>query len=539
MRKKYLGAMVDCSRNAVMSMDGIKRFIDKLHIMDYNMLMLYTEDTYEVNGEPLFGYRRGRYTKSELKEIDAYADGKGIELIPCIQTLAHLNQLFLHGMYYEIRDTDDILLVDCERTYELIENIFSTLKECFKSRYVHIGMDEAANLGCGKYKNLNGEKSQVEIFCKHLNRVCDIAKKYGFTPLMWSDMFFSMSFGGRYYVKDGTVPKDVINAVPQGVELVYWDYYSTDADLYKAMLDKHKSFGKEVWFAGGAWKWGGFSSDNKKSLKNSALALDACAEKGVDKIIVTMWGDGGCECPVDTVLPSLFFVSEYFKGNRDLTSIKKKFGKTFNADWDDFMLFDMELSEDCPKNSPDEENSKALLYNDVFTGRYDSTLLGGGKDEEEFGKLADKFSSAARKNTEFSYMFESYRALCDVLSVKASLGDRTRNAYKRKDYKELESLIEQYKLTEEKTEVFLEAFWKTWITDNKPYGFDVQEIRLGGLIKRTERCRKRIEDFLAGKISVIEELEEETVDFHDGGKDFKRAVTKCYSYVGAVTANRL
>ena len=62
--------------------------------MGYNALMLYTEDTFEANNEPFFGHFRGRYSKEELKEINRYCLEKNIELIPCIQTLAHLNAIF-------------------------------------------------------------------------------------------------------------------------------------------------------------------------------------------------------------------------------------------------------------------------------------------------------------------------------------------------------------------------------------------------------------------------------------------------------------
>ncbi len=69
MDNKRLGVMVDCSRNAVMTVDTVKKFIDALRKMGYNMLMLYTEDTYEVDNQPWFGYLRGRYSKVEMKEI--------------------------------------------------------------------------------------------------------------------------------------------------------------------------------------------------------------------------------------------------------------------------------------------------------------------------------------------------------------------------------------------------------------------------------------------------------------------------------------
>ena len=52
---KRLCFMIDCSRNAVMNVDNLKSWIDILQNLGFNSLMLYTEDTYEVNGHPYFG----------------------------------------------------------------------------------------------------------------------------------------------------------------------------------------------------------------------------------------------------------------------------------------------------------------------------------------------------------------------------------------------------------------------------------------------------------------------------------------------------
>ena len=107
---RRLGTMLDCSRNAVMSVEAVKRWVDITGDMGYNTLLLYTEDTYEVDENPYFGYMRGRYSQEELKELDAYALSKGMELIPCIQTLAHLNAIVRWPAYKHHVDTDDILL---------------------------------------------------------------------------------------------------------------------------------------------------------------------------------------------------------------------------------------------------------------------------------------------------------------------------------------------------------------------------------------------------------------------------------------------
>ena len=68
---RSLGVMVDCSRDAVYTVGSLKKYISLLAKMGYNSLQLYTEDTYEADGEPQFGYLRGRYSKAELKELTA------------------------------------------------------------------------------------------------------------------------------------------------------------------------------------------------------------------------------------------------------------------------------------------------------------------------------------------------------------------------------------------------------------------------------------------------------------------------------------
>ena len=79
-----LGVMIDCSRNAVPNVEGLKRFFRTVSEMGYNTAILYTENTFETENEPYFGYKRGRYSMDEIRELDAYARSVGIELVPFI-----------------------------------------------------------------------------------------------------------------------------------------------------------------------------------------------------------------------------------------------------------------------------------------------------------------------------------------------------------------------------------------------------------------------------------------------------------------------
>lgn len=79
----HFGTMLDCSRNAVMNVESIKKWIDITTDLGYNTLLLYTEDTYEVKDNPYFGYMRGRYRKEELKEINATSSPHIVKKTSC------------------------------------------------------------------------------------------------------------------------------------------------------------------------------------------------------------------------------------------------------------------------------------------------------------------------------------------------------------------------------------------------------------------------------------------------------------------------
>lgn len=104
------GIMIDCSRGAVPKPETIEWFQCRMALMGANLLMLYTEDTYEVPGRPYFGYLRGRYTQAELRRMDESAWQLGIEMIPCIQTLGHLERaLQWYRPFENVRDTAEVL----------------------------------------------------------------------------------------------------------------------------------------------------------------------------------------------------------------------------------------------------------------------------------------------------------------------------------------------------------------------------------------------------------------------------------------------
>ncbi len=179
-------------------------------------------------------------------------------------------------------------------------------------------MDEAHNVGLGKYFKEHGPVDRFSLLSRHLKRVSEIAERYGFKPIMWSDMFFRLANGGDYYCsRSDMVTDDIAALVPENVSLVYWDYYSREKGRYDVMIAAHKNFDKPVWFAGGAWMWKGFSPDNEISIKRTRLAMQSCRDNNVDNIFMTCWGDNGAEASYYSVMPTLYYAVSVLNGIDD------------------------------------------------------------------------------------------------------------------------------------------------------------------------------------------------------------------------------
>lgn len=522
---KRFGVMLDMSRNAVMKVDEVKKLASVLKSFGYNMIQLYTEDTYEVQGEPYFGYLRGRYSESELRDIVSYCDSIGVEVIPCIQTLAHLGQIFRWKDYSSIRDIHDILLTDDPRTYEFIENMFSTLSRCFTSRHVHIGMDEAHLIGRGAYMDRHGKRDLVEVFTTHLNKVVEIAERHGFTPQIWSDMFFRLENGGNYYPENPVISEKAISLTPKNVGLVYWDYYNSSKEIFDTMFSAHEKFGNEIWFTGGAWTWLGFAPSNHYTMHTMIPAMQVAKEHGVENVAFAMWGDDGKETSFYAVLPSLFALKKIYDGETDMEKIKAEFNQVTGEHFDDMMALDLPheigktefaVGGDAPRQNP----AKHMLYSDPFLGALDATVKNGGS--EEYKAHARTLWDCAKRSKKYGYIFELEASLCDLMAIKYDLGVRTRDLYKSGDREGLLAIVSDYDEAIRLLKIFTEKNSALWFKENKPQGYEIQDFRVGGLSQRLLTCKNRLLAYLNGAVDSLPELEESILDWWGGRENVDR-----------------
>lgn len=507
------GLMHDCSRNGVLSVESAKHLILLSALFGLNRFLLYMEDVYEIEDEPYFGYLRGRYSKQELIDIVDYASSFGVDIIPCIQTLSHLSQALRWDTYSSIRETGHTLYIGKEETYALIEKMIKTCREVFKSEYIHIGMDEAIDLGVPRYMYKNETIDKTKEFLSHLKRVTDICYKYDFTPMMWEDMFFKLDAkSDDWYENYHELSDEVISLIPD-VGLVYWDYYHFIEKEYDKRLKATLMTNKETIFAGGAISWIGFAPNISSSLKISLAGLKSCIKNKVRNVMVTSWGDNGNECSIYASIPSMALYSLMdYQGQYSIKALSLLL-KTVTDD-DLKMWMNLELPNKLRKELLAYENpSKPLLYQDPLNGVYDAKIkLEFGKT---YQKAAKKLKKDAKNSKKFSHVYFSLSSLCHLLEIKSVIGKRVREAYQNHNLEELKICLFDLKKATKRLEAFKNDFYHQWCIENKAQGFDVIDGRLGYLNNRLLTSIKLVSDYLANKIDSIPELEEKIIATQD------------------------
>lgn len=517
---KTNGPMIDVSRNAVLNTKTVKDLVERIALMGINMLMLYTEDTYQMEKYPWFGYFRGAYSKEEIREIDEHCNVFGVELIPCIQTFSHLGTALRWPYTRNFRNTGMTLLAEEDATYVFIEDMVKFCSENFTSKRIHIGLDESVDMALGNYLRKNGYKENSEVLLAHLSRVVDITNKYDFKPMMWSDMLFRFNHETSDYDVEAQIPHNISERLPENIQMVYWDYVMEDPEITGIVIDKHAVTNRELIFAGGIWTWNRLSANLDKTYLTAKNQLMACREKGVETVMATIWGNTLNTYNIYTTLPGLQMWAELnyyedFSQEHISGMFRACNGYSYEEfqylSFDDFTEEEKEMYYDysiCCINS-----SYAIFLQDVLLGIMDKTFA-EFDFKTHYGKIV-KGLSAAKPPKNQEDMFEQYRTAADILYIKCDLGIRLKEAYDSGDREKLKELSEEISVLEEKFEKYIALAGKTWNANCKPFGWEAQNIVLGGAASRIRWAKKRVDDYLAGDISEIEELAAERFYYNE------------------------
>ena len=514
------GVMIDLSRNAVMKVEYAKSVLERLAILGYDYAMLYTEDVSELPGEPYFGMLRGRLTAADVRAIDDHAAALGIELVPCLETLGHLEQIFRWKAYEPLRDIDGILLAWEEKSYALVGKMLKFWRDNVRSRTIHLGLDEAWKLGQGEFRKRFGEQKVFDIMLRHVDRLSAMCRDLGVDAVMWSDMWFRAgSKRHDYYDLEADIPEAISKRIPANIRLCYWDYYHRDAAFYEAMIARHRAMHGEPMMASGVWTWGTFWYNHRYTRAAAGACVDACRKAGLKDVLFTMWGDDGGFCDFESAFAGLAWAAERACTGKkpDEKVLENRYAALFAGaswkavtslgEWTDGeaseILWDdpiMNLRAGVRRIEADWE----VAISDTHAKHGDLEV--GLRRAQRV--LAKAHSDDAGTGGSMPYA----RALCAALLARIELANAIFAAWSgpkgRRRAAVRDRVLPAAGRNARAIESFAAAFRTMWRMHNRPQGMETTQIRLAGALERAHEAVLRFEEYAVGEVDTIPELDD-------------------------------
>ncbi len=215
----WRGVMFDVGRY-FFSKDFMLRFIDMMAMYKMNILHFHLIDdsgwrieikkyprltevgAFNGEGENRSG---GFYTQEDLKEMVAYGQLRGVEIVPEVAFPAHMLSAVVSYPWLSCRNeqlkmpeqhyiSKDLLCVGQERSIEFLRDVIAEVVAIFPSKYLHIGGDEAVYTyweecpHCQKVMKEQGLSKASELQGHLTNIVVDIAAEHGRTVVGWDEI---------------------------------------------------------------------------------------------------------------------------------------------------------------------------------------------------------------------------------------------------------------------------------------------------------------------------------------------------------------
>lgn len=156
------------------------------------------------------------------------------------------------------------------------------------------------------------------------------------------------------------------------------------------------------------------------------------------------------------------------------------------------------------------------MWQDILLGMLDYQIMDTDLSEH-YSKLAARLEEDARLSRNFGSFYEYCTNVARVLSIKASLGVRLTKAYREGNRELIRRIADkELVLLAEYVDALRKSNRSYFYEIYKPIGWEVMDIRYGGLYARCDSVRDRLNAYLRGDTDKLDELEEERLPHYEG-----------------------
>ena len=297
------GFMLDISRCKVPTMCELGMLVDRLALMKYNRLELYTEHTYAFVGHEIVWADASPMTADQYKNLDDMCAFAGIELVPNINGLGHMERWLRYRQYEHLAESKapfvdplgtirkfPTTLFPDENAAAFMDGLYAQFLPNFSSDKINIGGDEPWELGMGRSKALcKTPEDKYRLYIKHISRLNGLCNSRGKSVCFWADVLMQKP--------------EFAKLIPENMTPVIWGYYLDHP--YRQQCEYMNKVGRKFLVAPGTSTWNSFGSRWDCASKNVETATSCAKEYGAEGSILTQWGDGGNHQPYSAMFPAV------------------------------------------------------------------------------------------------------------------------------------------------------------------------------------------------------------------------------------------
>lgn len=273
------GAMLDISRDKVPTLATLMDIIDRLGSWRVNQLQLYMEHTFAYKGHSAVHHAASPLTPDDIAALEARCERHHIELVPNQNCLGHFERWLQLDRYRDLALVDDDFVnpfgTRCHpmtldpadpRSLALMRDLLGQLLPSFRSRKVHVGLDETWEL----------QPDRMDAYVAWLATLRELPEVADHQLHVWADMI--------------TAYPEFVDRVPAGVTLCEWGYEAEHpfAD-HLALLD---AAGPGV-VVPGTSSWLSILGRTTNAITGIRRAATAARDQGWTAMVTADWGDRG------------------------------------------------------------------------------------------------------------------------------------------------------------------------------------------------------------------------------------------------------
>lgn len=294
--------------------ERLLKLLDLFVAGGYNALLVEWEDMFPWKIDLQFRCETA-YTPEQVMQFHAQAKAKGLEIIPLVQCIGHMETFLNWPQYEHLREVcvqSDVLNVLAKGSGDLVQKLVDEVVSLSPGiRYFHLGGDEAWTFGTHPHTKAYAQThGKDKLYLQHVEPILDSLIARGIRPILWHDMMVEWS-------------DEQIKRLSSKCDLMVWGYSghpdTTEHHYNTKHIQRFHDLKVPMWAAGAFKGADGPIADLpllEPRIRNANAWTDMHARFGFKGLCATGWSryathNHQCES-IEASLDSLLLVGKAF-----------------------------------------------------------------------------------------------------------------------------------------------------------------------------------------------------------------------------------